>query len=576
MSSGRAANIGVSIEEVRSWLRHLDLDRFIYLLIDNGYDDLEALSHATPAEIDELVALFTQEESKESISFLCSKLREIGIAAYRKSGLPPPPADLHKPPVSRPKPPPPKVPPPPRPGQVATSSSAAPPASAPTAPRPVSPGPHAGFLSVLAGDWTDKHCVFKDGSFSWFKSRRDASPEGVANASNITAVTFKGDSEIELIVDNTAYCFNFEGADREVWSKIFHFFANILAYDATVAASSPTSSSASPTAAAPAASTWPVTSDSFELNGATPPGSERSSMTPPPPRDESVSIAPPPPPTSSGPALPTSPRKPIQASALRTPSSHSLSDPKRAEAPRESLEERKDKRFQTLLREGALFKKFQHNMGQKRMIWATETLDKLLWGDEQKKEIKGFLKSAAIIEVNRGHDKTKLRIYLVSINRTLELEARDPAMHNEWMSAFKYLTQAAQKAEERLNELRESEEFVRGIQAKAKKYADFLRAGAVFRKFKRGTSETTRHIWFSANMDRVMWGDVGTHKPKGDILVEDMVSVKDVGAVRLSIFAIDRELELEAKDEAMKLQWLDALGFWITYWDKLSSFNASF
>jgi len=51
---------------------------------------------------------------------------------------------------------------------------------------------------------------------------------------------------------------------------------------------------------------------------------------------------------------------------------------------------------------GAVFKKYHNKMGQKRCIWCPASLDRVLWGDEQKKEIKGFIKTSELQEVNKG------------------------------------------------------------------------------------------------------------------------------------------------------------------------------
>jgi len=70
-----------SIQEVTQWLGHKSLDEFIYLLLDNGYDDLDAISRATDAEIRELEELFSTEELRKSIRTLALALRHLGIGA---------------------------------------------------------------------------------------------------------------------------------------------------------------------------------------------------------------------------------------------------------------------------------------------------------------------------------------------------------------------------------------------------------------------------------------------------------------------------------------------------------------
>eukprot|EP00808_Paulinella_micropora_P025388 g18432.t1 len=65
------------------------------------------------------------------------------------------------------------------------------------------------------------------------------------------------------------------------------------------------------------------------------------------------------------------------------------------------------------------------------MIWMTENLDAICWG-EKKDVIKGFFRTTELREVNQGLGKQKNRLYLVSATRTLELEASDTSLAEEW------------------------------------------------------------------------------------------------------------------------------------------------
>jgi len=202
-----------------------------------------------------------------------------------------------------------------------------------------------------------------------------------------------------------------------------------------------------------------------------------------------------------------------------------------------------------------------------------------LWGDEEKTEIKGFVKVAELIEINRGHDKNKLRIYLVSMSRTLELEAKDPTMHNEWMNAFKFLLKKQASADAEMTAKQEDTTFAANVQKFCRHYADIWRRGDIFKKYKKGSCQV-RHVWFSANMDRIHWGDPestpANRKPKGEVLLEDMVSVRSDPEHRLTILAAGRDLELEARDDPMPKTWTDAVLFFIRYGDKLTGFKATF
>lgn len=49
-----------------------------------------------------------------------------------------------------------------------------------------------------------------------------------------------------------------------------------------------------------------------------------------------------------------------------------------------------------------MFRKFKHGKYKKRMIWTTPDMEKILWGDESKKNIKGFLMTSELQELNEG------------------------------------------------------------------------------------------------------------------------------------------------------------------------------
>jgi hypothetical protein len=53
--------------------------------------------------------------------------------------------------------------------------------------------------------------------------------------------------------------------------------------------------------------------------------------------------------------------------------------------------EAKRKAAMGLVTTGALFKKFKHGSGKERMIWVPSTVDRIIWGDKSKKNVKGFI-----------------------------------------------------------------------------------------------------------------------------------------------------------------------------------------
>lgn len=74
-----------AIQEVKEWLGYKNLEDFIFTLVENGYDDLEAISLCTPSELNELENLFSTPENKAKIRILVESLVEVGIDAYRAS-----------------------------------------------------------------------------------------------------------------------------------------------------------------------------------------------------------------------------------------------------------------------------------------------------------------------------------------------------------------------------------------------------------------------------------------------------------------------------------------------------------
>ena len=73
-----------SIQEVRQFLSYKRLDEFIYILLDNGYDDLDSIAQCSSEEMNELEDLFQTPDTKRSLQILVESLRVVGIDAYRK------------------------------------------------------------------------------------------------------------------------------------------------------------------------------------------------------------------------------------------------------------------------------------------------------------------------------------------------------------------------------------------------------------------------------------------------------------------------------------------------------------
>lgn len=95
-----------------------------------------------------------------------------------------------------------------------------------------------------------------------------------------------------------------------------------------------------------------------------------------------------------------------------------------------------------MLKNGAVFSKFKYAKGQKRAIWCPSSLERILWGDEKKKKVKGYIMVCDLTAVREGCEgskKPEFAITLVSATRLLELEAPDKQTKEKWMEALKWL-----------------------------------------------------------------------------------------------------------------------------------------
>jgi len=76
------------------------------------------------------------------------------------------------------------------------------------------------------------------------------------------------------------------------------------------------------------------------------------------------------------------------------------------------------------------------------MIWCGPALDRIHWGDEKKKDVKGFIMTSELVGVKhgaKGAKKAENAFTVVSTHRTLQLEADSPQKKEEWMAAFNFL-----------------------------------------------------------------------------------------------------------------------------------------
>jgi hypothetical protein len=95
--------------------------------------------------------------------------------------------------------------------------------------------------------------------------------------------------------------------------------------------------------------------------------------------------------------------------------------------------------YRRLLTTGAVMKKHKHGRGSNRLIWVTPLLDHVVWSDDAKLEIKGFLLTKDMKKVTRGVENKMYKVLVVAADRDLELEAKTAAMMDEWADAFDWL-----------------------------------------------------------------------------------------------------------------------------------------
>ncbi len=104
--------------------------------------------------------------------------------------------------------------------------------------------------------------------------------------------------------------------------------------------------------------------------------------------------------------------------------------------------EAKRKAATQLVSAGAMFAKFKHGASKQRMIWVPSTVDRILWGSKDKKQVKGFIMTAEVTAFASGctgSKKPDLSFTVLTKNRNLELEAENKKQRDEWMDALKIL-----------------------------------------------------------------------------------------------------------------------------------------
>ncbi len=126
-----------------------------------------------------------------------------------------------------------------------------------------------------------------------------------------------------------------------------------------------------------------------------------------------------------------------QVAAALSPSAKPMTD-----AEKKKFEEDKKKKFDKI-KSGGQFYKYKNREPQKRIVWVSEKMDKVLWGEDNKNKINGDMPVAEIIGIRlgcQGSAQMDLSFTLMAKDRTLDLECSSKPMRDFWVNAFCLLT----------------------------------------------------------------------------------------------------------------------------------------
>lgn len=188
--------------------------------------------------------------------------------------------------------------------------------------------------------------------------------------------------------------------------------------------------------------------------------------------------------------------------------------------------------------------------------------------------MKGFISTSDIQEINQGFAKNKNRIYIVSPERTLELEAKDATHAQEWKEMLELLIQLNMAELEQKKILQSAKGFDAKFERARADYTKLLSTGSVFKKSpghgKVLAGFTTRLLWSPPVPDRLQWGDLLTRKVLGFVLLQDIVHIQEdpIEKTKFTIYAMKRSLDLEARNEATREKWTKAIRFFVEFKQK--------
>ncbi len=225
------------------------------------------------------------------------------------------------------------------------------------------------------------------------------------------------------------------------------------------------------------------------------------------------------------------------------------------------------------LQNGAVFRKLKRGSSAKRLIWCDSMLSAVMWGSEDRREVKGFLRTSDIREVRRGQGNDEIKIDIVTPARVLELECRDAAQAQEWHQLFQFLVASNQAEAVQKKALFQQYGLDSSVQKYAQEYSHLLVNGDFFKKWpsirSRGSS-THRRIVATPNIDRINWCDGSSGKILGFIPIRDVIEIREDPAepLKFTVQAQKRALVLEASSPAVKASWIRAITFFVEFRQK--------
>jgi hypothetical protein len=377
------------------------LDEFIYLLLDHGYDDLASISQCTDTELADLVTLFSTQESKQSIRRLVEAIRQVGIDVYRKQ--------------------------------------------------------KTEFRRLIDLDRVEG----KHAEMAKQVSRVRSETLGKAASGLLTAAIQASQAATATSLATPVLSASSSTSPAAATTPAKSTPAATQP-KSTPAASSPTSSStSSSTSAVAGVANSPGTASLLAVQT---PSASILKNTPASPTHGPIKL---PPALSAAAAASASAAQANPTASFDVASwegaihfqayLHSIQCYARAFdepilAPhaleiklldgRTNVHLKKIQQSLNELTDGCIFKKFKRGSSATRLIWCSSAFDFVVWGDPDKSLIKGYINTHSIQEVNQGFaSKNKNRLYIVSPERTLELEAKDGQQAREWKEKLELLIQ---------------------------------------------------------------------------------------------------------------------------------------